>query len=122
MAAKFEIRSTAGQFRWVLVSQGRTLATSEAYSRRAAAEKAIVAFRMAASAAPVVDSTVPAATVTTRKAARVAGRAVAKAVVKGARTVEKTEKAAAKAPAVAKKTVKRAAKTVQKVTAKAAGR
>src|SRR5687767_15061978 len=42
MAAKFEIRSPkAGQFRWVLTSQGRTLATGETYSRRVSAEKAI---------------------------------------------------------------------------------
>src|SRR2546423_7241244 len=81
VAAKFEIRQPkAGEFRWVLVSQGRTLATSEAYSRRGSAEKAIDSFRMAAIGAPVIDTTVPPAR--SRKAARAAGRAVGKAVVK----------------------------------------
>ena len=76
MAAKFEIRSPkAGQFRWVLVSQGRTLATSPTYARRALAEKSIDSFRMAAIAAPVTDLTVPAAQTTSGKVARVAGRA-----------------------------------------------
>jgi uncharacterized protein YegP (UPF0339 family) len=75
MAAKFEIRSSkTGQFRWVLISQGRTLATSPAYTRRALAEKSIDSFRMAAIAAPVSDLTVPVATTTPGKLARVAGR------------------------------------------------
>jgi uncharacterized protein YegP (UPF0339 family) len=120
MAAKFEIHaSTTGQYRWVLVSQGRTLATSEAYSRRGLADKAIVAFRMAAAAAPVVDTTVPAPKATTRKAARAVGRVVAKAVVKGGRAVETAEQAAAKTAKRAAKTVKKAdtAKTTTKRTA-----
>lgn len=95
MAANFEIRSPkAGVYQWVLVSQGRILATSEPYTRRAAAEKAIGSFRMAATAAPVIDTTVPAAGPTTRKAARAVGRVLAKAVVKGGRAVEKVEQAA----------------------------
>jgi uncharacterized protein YegP (UPF0339 family) len=121
MAAKFEIRSPkTGEFRWVLVSQGRTLATSEAYPRRGSAEKAIDSFRLAAIGAPVIDTTVPAAKTPTRKAARAVGRAVGKAVVKGGRAVEKVEKAAAKAPVAATSTAKRAAKTVEKATKKAA--
>ena len=48
MAAKFEVVQSGGGYRWVLTSQGRTLATSESYSRRALAEKAITSFRMAA--------------------------------------------------------------------------
>jgi uncharacterized protein YegP (UPF0339 family) len=104
MAAKFEIRSPkADQYRWVLVSQGRTLATGQAYPRRAMAEKAIVSFRMAATAAPVIDTTVPAAKTATRKTARTAGQAVGKA----AAAVQKTERAGAK-------TVKRAARKVTK--------
>lgn len=100
MAAKFEIRSPrAGMYQWVLVSQGRILATGEAYNRRAAAEKAIEPFRMAATAAPVIDMTVPAAKPATRKAARAVGRGLAKAVVKGGRAVEKVEQAATKGPA-----------------------
>ena len=95
MAARFEIRSPkAGEYRWVLVSQGRILATSEAYTRQASAEKAIDLFRMAATVAPVIDTTVPAAKTPTGKAARAAGRTVAKAVVKGARAVETVAKAA----------------------------
>jgi len=88
--ASFEIRSPkAGRYVWVLTSQGRTLATSEEYSRRALAEKAIVTFRMAAVNAPVVDTTIPAASKPAGKAARATGRALAKAVVAGGRAVEK---------------------------------
>jgi uncharacterized protein YegP (UPF0339 family) len=115
MAAKFEIRSPkAGEVRWVLVSQGRTLATSEAYSRRGSAEKAIDSFRLAAIGAPVIDTTAPAAKTATRTAARAAGRLVGKSVVKSGRAGEKIEKTAAKS------TAKRAAKTVEKATKKAA--
>ncbi len=98
MAASFEIRSPkAGEYRWVLVSQGRTLATSPAYSRRGAAEKAIDSFRMAAIAAPVTDTTVPAAKATTRQAARATGRTLGKVVAKTGRVMEKVEEAVAKA-------------------------
>ena len=121
MAAKFEIRSPeAGQYRWVLVSQGRTLATGPAYARKGLALKAIDSFRMAAIAAPVDDQTRAPARTAAGKVARVAGRVAAKAVVKGARAVEKVEETAVKAPAAAKKTVKRAATKVEKVTAKTA--
>ncbi len=58
MAAKFEIRSPkAGQFRWVLTSQGRTLATGETYSRRVWAEKAIDSLHKAAATATIDDTT-----------------------------------------------------------------
>jgi uncharacterized protein YegP (UPF0339 family) len=94
MAAKFEIRSPKeGQYTWVLLNQGRILATSEPYARRALAEKAIVSFRMAAVNAPVVDLTLAPAKTAPGKAARGTGRVVAKAVVKGGRAVEKIEKA-----------------------------
>ncbi|HYH50033.1 MAG TPA: DUF1508 domain-containing protein [Acidimicrobiia bacterium] len=106
MAAKFEIQSPkAGEYRWVLVSQGRILATSEAYKRRHLAEKAILPFRMAAVNAPVIDTTRPQATTTTGKAARATGRVVATAVVKGGRAVERVEKLAAKAAKKAAQTV-----------------
>ena len=96
--AKFEIRSPKpGRYTWVLTSQGRTLAMGEEYSRRSLAEQAIVPFRMAAVAAPVVDTTVPAEETVSGKAARATGRVLAKAVVKGGRAVEKVEKTAAKA-------------------------
>jgi len=97
MAAKFEISQSGGSYRWVLKSQGRTLATSEAYSRRSLAEKAIVSFRMAAVNAPVIDTTPPPAKTTSDKVARATGRTVAKAVVLGGRAVEKIEKAARQA-------------------------
>jgi uncharacterized protein YegP (UPF0339 family) len=71
MAAKFEVEQSGSGYRWVLKSQGRTLASSEVYSRRNQAEKAIVSFRMAAVNAPVIDSTLP--------AAKAAKRAVKKA-------------------------------------------
>jgi len=52
MAAKFEIKSSkAGEFNWVLTSQGRTLATGESYTRKASAEKAIDSLRKAAGTA-----------------------------------------------------------------------
>jgi uncharacterized protein YegP (UPF0339 family) len=102
MAAKFEVRSPkAGEFRWVLVSQGRTLATSESYTRKVSAEKAIKSLRKAAGTATVADLTLAAAKTTAKRAAK------------------KVEKAAAKTPA-AKTTAKRAAKKVEKVTKKAA--
>jgi uncharacterized protein YegP (UPF0339 family) len=111
MAGKFEVRSLAGgQYTWVLVSQGRTLATSGPYRTRAQAEKAIVSFRMAAVNAPVVDTTLSAAKTPTGAAARVTGRAVGKAVVAGGQAVEKVEETAAK---VAKKAA-RAVRTVAK--------
>ena len=96
MTAKFEVSQSGSGYRWVLKSQGRILATSEAYNRKGLAEKAIVSFQMAAVNAPVVDLTVPAAKTTAGKAARATGRAVAKAVIKSGRAVEKVEKAAAK--------------------------
>jgi uncharacterized protein YegP (UPF0339 family) len=99
MAAKFEIHTPkAGEYRWVLVSQGRTLATSPGYSRRGMAEKAIDSFRMAAIAAPVADQTPTRSKGAPGKVARVAGRAVGKAVVKSRRAVETAEKTVAKAP------------------------
>jgi uncharacterized protein YegP (UPF0339 family) len=118
MAAKFEIRQPkAGEFRWVLVSQGRTLATSEAYSRRESAEHAVDPFRLAAIGAPVIDTTVPAAKTATRQAARAAGRLVGKSVVKSGRAVEKVEKKAAKATKKATKTVAKAAETAKQSAA-----
>ena|SRR5438105_4717497 len=114
MAAKFEIRSPkAGEFRWVLVSQGRTLATGESYTRKVSAVNAIESLRKAAATATVADLTLPPAKTTPGKAARAAGRAVGKAVVKAGRTVAKAEKTAAKAPAAAKSSAKRAAKAVK---------
>jgi uncharacterized protein YegP (UPF0339 family) len=58
MAAKFEVlESKRGQFRWVLTSQGRVLATSDPYAGRAACLRAMESFRKAAPAATVVDHT-----------------------------------------------------------------
>ena len=89
MAAKFEIRSTkAGEFNWVLTSQGRTLATGESYTRRVSAEKAIASLRAAAATATVADLTLRPAKTPTGKAARATGRAVGRAVVKSGRAVE----------------------------------
>jgi uncharacterized protein YegP (UPF0339 family) len=118
MAAKFEVVPSGSGYRWVLKSQGRTLATSESYSRRALAEKAITSFRMAAVNAPVVDTTPTRAKTTTGKVARVTGRTVAKAVVKGGRAVEKVEQAAAKAT---KRAVKKTAKAVETVVGATSG-
>jgi uncharacterized protein YegP (UPF0339 family) len=121
MAAKFEIRQPkAGEFNWVLTSQGRTLASGESYSRKVSAEKAIESLRKAATTAPVTDLTLAPAKTATGKVARAAGRAVGRTAVKTGNTVAKAEKVAAKAPAGAKSTATRAAKTVEQVTAKAA--
>jgi uncharacterized protein YegP (UPF0339 family) len=121
MAAKFEIRSPkAGQFRWVLISQGRTLATGETYARRALAERAIDSFRMVATAAPVVDTTVPATRPAVAKAARTGGRVVGKAAGTTRRTVKAAANKAVKAPTAAKRTADKAAKAVEKTAAKAA--
>lgn len=123
MAAKFEIRSAkAGEYRWVLVSQGRTLATSPAYSRKGLAERSVDSFRMAAIAAPVADLTLPPTKATPGKAARVAGRAVGKAAAKSDRVVEKAEKAVAKPAKRAARTVKKAAKKAAATKAPAASR
>jgi uncharacterized protein YegP (UPF0339 family) len=123
MAAKFEIRSPkSGQFRWVLTSQGRTLATGETYARRALAEKAMNSFRMTATAAPVIDTTVRAAKPAVTKAARAGGRAVGKAAATTKRTAKTAAKKTAKAPTAAKRTVNKAAKAVEKTAAKTATR
>ena len=59
MAANFEIlQPRPGEFRWVLMSQGRVLARSEAYTRRVSCQNAIESFRQAAVAAVVDDQTV----------------------------------------------------------------
>ena len=58
MAAKFEvIQPKPGEFQWVLTSQGRVLARSEAYSRRASCVKAMESFRKVAPAATITDTT-----------------------------------------------------------------
>jgi uncharacterized protein YegP (UPF0339 family) len=89
VAAKFEIRQPkAGEFRWVLVSQGRTLATSESYTRKVSAEKAIESLRKAAATATVNDTTakpakkVAAAKTTVKRAARTVAKTVAAPVKK----------------------------------------
>src|SRR3954453_21690177 len=85
MAAKFEItQPKPGEFRWVLTSQGRVLAKSDAYSRKVSCVNAMESFRKAAPTAAVVDTAAksvklaPART-TTGRAARKTGRAVGKA-------------------------------------------
>jgi DNA-binding protein HU-beta len=89
MAAKIEIRSPeAGQYTWVITSQGRTLASGGTYARKALAEKAVEALRKAAVSATIDDQTAQRAraaakttkaaakrTPATKKAAGAAGRA-----------------------------------------------
>src|SRR6185295_17286403 len=58
MAAKFEVSSSKGGFKWILTSQGRTLAHSEPYSRKASCMNAIDSLRKAAATATVSDGTV----------------------------------------------------------------
>ena len=90
MAAKFEISSPkAGQFNWVLKSQGRTLATGESYSRRVSAEKAIESLRKAAATAAVSDLTAKPAKAAPAKAAARAAKATAKTAKPGAKATRK---------------------------------
>ena len=114
LAAKFEVEQSGSGYRWVLKSQGRTLATSPTYTSKAAAQNGMASFRTAAANAPLVDATLRAARTPAGKAGRATGRAVGRAVVKSGRAVEKVEKAAAK-------TTKRAAKTAATVTEAVAG-
>jgi uncharacterized protein YegP (UPF0339 family) len=86
MAAKFEItQPKPGEFRWVLTSQGRVLARSDAYTRRVSCVNAMESFRKAAPTAEIVDTTArPMAAVApvAAKAARTTGRVVGKAAAK----------------------------------------
>lgn len=114
MAAKFEIRSPkSGEFNWVLMSQGRTLAIGESYTRKVSAEKAIASLRKAAVSATVVDLTLAPPKTPVGKVARVTGRALARAVVTGGRAVEKVEKTAAKAATKTARAAKQPAKTTK---------
>jgi uncharacterized protein YegP (UPF0339 family) len=85
MAAKFEItQPKPGEFRWVLTSQGRVLAKSDAYTRKVSCVNAMESFRKAAPTADIVDTTAKTVKLapprtTTGKAARKTGRAVGKA-------------------------------------------
>lgn len=100
MAANFTIlQPNPGEFRWVLTDQGRVLARSESYTRKASCMKALQSFRTAVPTADIVDVTTkdvkfaPPATVPGR-AARTSGRVVGKAAAK-----------VAEAPALAKSAV-----------------
>lgn len=88
MAAKFEVlQPKPGDFRWVLTNQGRVLAKSESYTRRASCVKAMESFRTVVPTADIVDATTndvkfaPPATVPGR-AARSSGRVMGKAAAK----------------------------------------
>jgi uncharacterized protein len=115
MAAKFEIlQPKPGEFRWVLTSQGRVLARSDAYTRKASCLNAMESFRKAAPTATIDDTTVAAAATAapqkgraakgaapkpaTAKAARATGRAVGKAAAKVKELVESVEEAVPPAP------------------------
>jgi uncharacterized protein YegP (UPF0339 family) len=113
MAAKFEIlQPKPGEFRWVLTSQGRVLARSEAYTRKVSCLKAVESFRTAAPTAAVADttSTRPVKLAPPRtapgKAARVTGRAIGKAAAK-AKPIAKAAKVVAEAPVKAVSAAKR---------------
>ena len=106
MASRFEIKQNGrGEFRFVLTSNGRVLATSEPYTRKSSCLNAIESLRKAAVSASVAEDTMQTAPVA--KAARTAGRAIGKAKAKVGSTVAKAEKAAAprkRAAAAAKST------------------
>ena len=86
MAATFEIRDTGNGFRWVLLRQGRVLATSEAYSRKASCLKAIEAFRTAAATAALAGTGDPRAA-NAGPGATIAGRAAPTTKTHGASRV-----------------------------------
>ncbi len=94
MAAKFEIKELrGGQFRWVLTSQGRVLATSDPYTGRAACLRAMESFRKAAPGATLVDQTVKPAkaaspTPASARVARTTGRVMGKAAATVAKVAE----------------------------------
>jgi uncharacterized protein YegP (UPF0339 family) len=119
MAAKFEIvQPKAGEFRWVLTSQGRVLAKSDAYTRKVSCQNAMESFRKAAPAATVVDHTArPAKAAAPKtvpgKVARTTGRVVGKAAAKVAEVpslvtsaVEKVVETVTPTPAPRKRTAK----------------
>src|SRR5437660_12836618 len=109
MAAKFEVSSNGkGGFQWILTSQGRTLAHSEPYSRKASCLNAIESLRKAASGATVSDSTAGssngvAAKAAPAKTARKASPRKAAAPRKAATAAKAPRKAAAKKAAPARK-------------------
>ena len=115
MAAKFKINTpTAGQFNWVLKSQGRTLATGESYTRKVSAEKAIESLRKAAAGATVSDLTVKPANAAPVKAAT-------KAVSKPAKTGAKAARKSAGKATAAKEAAAKAHRTAGKARKRAAG-
>ena len=114
MAAKFEIlQSKAGEFRWVLTSQGRVLAKSDAYTRKVSCLTAMEAFRKAVPTATVVDTTAKPA-----KASAAKGRRTTKPVsARAARTTGRVVgKAAAKVAEVPSLVVSAVEKVVETVT------
>jgi len=125
VAAKFEIRSPKpGQYNWVLLSQGRTLAIGESYNSKASAEKAIGSMRQAAATATVLDLTIPPAKTAAGKVAQTTGRVLARAVVKSGQAVEQVEQTVAQAATevtgAAKKTAKKAKAAAKKGKSKKA--
>jgi uncharacterized protein YegP (UPF0339 family) len=129
MAAKFEIRSPkAGEFNWVLLSQGRTLAAGETYTRKVSCVNAIESVRKAAPTAVVDDTTVkPAAaktgaskTTKTTRTAKTAGRKIAAKTAKAA-TAAVGGVATKGAAGAAKTTAKAAARTGRAAGKVAAG-
>ena len=88
MAAKFEIRSSGGQHSWVLLSQGRILASGGPYARRSMAEKAIGSLRSAVAGATVADLTIKAKPAAAKAAAAKATTTAKKAAAPGRRAAK----------------------------------
>jgi uncharacterized protein len=123
MAARFEIKQNGrGEFRFVLTSNGRVLATSESYTRKSSCLNAIESLRKAAASASVAENAIQTAPVA--KAARAAGRAVGKAKGKVTGPAPKARKAAtpAKRSAGSAKAQKTAAPRKQAAAAPKAGK
>ena len=96
MAAKFDVlQPKPGEFRWVLLSQGRVLARSDPYTRKAACVKAMESFRAAAPTATIVDHTArparraPIPEAPAAKVARTTGRVLGKTAAKVVEAVER---------------------------------
>jgi len=88
MAPKFEIfQPKPDEFRWVLSNQGRVLARSGSYTRKATCVKGMESFRAAAPTADIVDAATADVTFASPagirgRAARTSGRVVGKASAK----------------------------------------
>jgi uncharacterized protein YegP (UPF0339 family) len=119
MAAKFEIlQPNPGEFRWVLTSQGRVLARSDAYTRKVSCVNAMESFRKAAQGADIVDHTARPARVVAAEPTTVPGKVARRT----GRVVGKAAATVAEVPQVAVEAVKKVVDVVTPSPRKRAAR